>query len=50
VRRRGRRRGGQFELAPRRLFQIGRNNLWDSVNLFTRVSFRSRRGGGTGVS
>jgi outer membrane protein insertion porin family len=35
----------QFELAPRGFFQIGRNNLWGknrSVNLFTRVSFRSR--------
>jgi len=35
----------QFEFAPRGFFQIGRNNLWGknrSVNLFTRVSFRSR--------
>ena len=35
----------EFELAPRGFFQIGRNNLWGknrSVNLFTRVSFRSR--------
>ena len=35
----------QFELAPRGFFQIGRSNLWGknrSVNLFTRVSFRSR--------
>jgi outer membrane protein insertion porin family len=35
----------QFEFAPRGFFQIGRNNLWGknrSVNLFTRVSLRSR--------
>jgi len=34
-----------FELAPRGFFQIGRRNLWGknrSVNLFTRVSLRSR--------
>ncbi len=41
--------GGQaeerFELAPRGFFEIGRRNLWGknrSVNLFTRVSLRSR--------
>jgi len=35
----------QFEFAPRGFFQIGRNNLWGknrSINLFTRVSLRSR--------
>jgi outer membrane protein insertion porin family len=35
----------QFEFAPRGFFQIGRNNLFGknrSVNLFTRVSLRSR--------
>ena len=35
----------QFQFAPRGFFQIGRNNLWGknrSVNLFTRVSLRSR--------
>ncbi|HET9269279.1 MAG TPA: POTRA domain-containing protein [Vicinamibacterales bacterium] len=35
----------QFEFAPRAFFQIGRNNLGGknrSVNLFTRVSLRSR--------
>jgi hypothetical protein len=35
----------QFEFAPRGFFQIGRNNLGGknrSVNLFTRVSLRSR--------
>ena len=35
----------QFEFAPRGFFQIGRNNLWGknrSVNLFTRISLRSR--------
>src|SRR4029079_12730029 len=37
--------GGRVEFAPRGFFQIGRNNLWGknrSVNLFTRVSLRSR--------
>lgn len=41
--------GGQaeerFEVAPRGFFEIGRRNLWGknrSVNLFTRVSLRSR--------
>ena len=41
--------GGQaeerFEFAPRGFFEIGRRNLWGknrSVNLFTRVSLRSR--------
>ncbi len=41
--------GGQaeerFELAPRGFFEVGRRNLWGSnrsVNLFTRVSLRSR--------
>jgi outer membrane protein assembly complex protein YaeT len=41
--------GGQaeevFELAPRGFFEIGRRNMWGknrSVNLFTRVSLRSR--------
>ena len=41
--------GGQaeerFEVVPRGSFEIGRRNLWGknrSVNLFTRVSFRSR--------
>jgi len=35
----------RFELAPRVAFEIGRRNLWGknrSVNLFTRVSLRSR--------
>jgi outer membrane protein assembly factor BamA len=35
----------RFELAPRGFFEIGRRNLWGknrSVNLFTRVSLRSR--------
>jgi outer membrane protein insertion porin family len=35
----------RFELAPRGSFEIGRRNLWGknrSINLFTRVSLRSR--------
>jgi outer membrane protein assembly complex protein YaeT len=35
----------RFEIAPRGFFEIGRRNLWGknrSVNLFTRVSLRSR--------
>lgn len=35
----------RFELAPRGFFEIGRRNLWGSnrsVNLFTRISLRSR--------
>ena len=35
----------RFELAPRGFFEISRRNLWGknrSINLFTRVSFRSR--------
>ena len=35
----------RFEFAPRGFFEIGRRNLWGknrSVNLFTRVSLRSR--------
>lgn len=35
----------RFEMAPRGFFEIGRRNLWGknrSVNLFTRVSLRSR--------
>jgi len=41
--------GGQaeerFEMAPRGFFEVGRRNLWGknrSINLFTRVSLRSR--------
>jgi outer membrane protein assembly complex protein YaeT len=35
----------RFEVAPRGFFEIGRSNLWGknrSINLFTRVSLRSR--------
>jgi outer membrane protein insertion porin family len=38
----------RFEAAPRGFFEIGRSNLWGknrSVNLFTRVSLRSRDAG-----